>query len=175
MGEQELTTLTMDQNETREIPMFPGFFVTRDGRVRGKRVDWLKHKWTNGRPFVHVWMDGRAQKAYIHLCVLSAWDKPRPVGMEACHNDGDKTNNHISNLRWDTRSANMIDRLNHGQNPIAKLDTQGVIRVRELLKEGVLPQREIADMFDVNQSQISRVNTGDRWTHVHEGVGSNSA
>lgn len=38
--------------------------------------------------------------------------------MEACHfPDPDLNNNRIENLRWDTKSANMQDRIIHGNNP----------------------------------------------------------
>jgi hypothetical protein len=52
----------------------------------------------------------------VHRLVLAAFAGPCPPGMEACHNDGDKINNHVSNLRWDTQSANNIDTVNHGGN-----------------------------------------------------------
>lgn len=34
--------------------------------------------------------------------------------MEACHNDGTRTNNHPNNLRWGSHSENMRDRNKHG-------------------------------------------------------------
>lgn len=35
-------------------------------------------------------------------------------GMHACHNDGDKLNNSLPNLRWDTPSENEQDKVRSG-------------------------------------------------------------
>lgn len=51
-----------------------------------------------------------------HHLVLTAFVKPRPPGMEACHNDGYPSHNHLTNLRWDTRSSNRRDAASHGTN-----------------------------------------------------------
>ena len=37
--------------------------------------------------------------------------------MEACHEDDDRTNNRLSNLRWDTPKANAADRDRNGKHP----------------------------------------------------------
>jgi len=50
----------------------------------------------------------------IHRLVLLAFVGEPPDGMECCHNDGNPSNNALSNLRWDTKSANQRDRLAHG-------------------------------------------------------------
>jgi hypothetical protein len=34
--------------------------------------------------------------------------------MDGCHNDGDPFNNAVTNLRWDTRSGNLRDKIAHG-------------------------------------------------------------
>jgi len=34
--------------------------------------------------------------------------------MEGCHNDGDRSNNCVENLRWDTRLGNCQDIIAHG-------------------------------------------------------------
>lgn len=52
----------------------------------------------------------------VHRLVLAAFIGPCPDGMEACHSDGDPTNNVVQNLRWDTRSANMRDKIRHGND-----------------------------------------------------------
>lgn len=59
---------------------------------------------------------GPRKRVFAHVAVLEAFVNPRPDGQHACHNDGDMTNNHVDNLRWDTPSANMIDRVQHGNH-----------------------------------------------------------
>ena len=53
----------------------------------------------------------------VHALVLITFVGPRPDGMQGCHNDGDPGNNWIGNLRWDTPSSNMVDRVEHGNDP----------------------------------------------------------
>lgn len=50
----------------------------------------------------------------IHVLVATTFIGPRPEGMDICHNDGDKTNNYVENLRYGTRSENIVDSVNHG-------------------------------------------------------------
>ena len=73
----------------------------------GKSID--------GRPFV-ILPNGQGgwKPYYIHRLVLKAFVGPCPSGMEACHNNGDRTDNRLVNLRWDTKSANAFDRVRHG-------------------------------------------------------------
>lgn len=57
---------------------------------------------------------GSVELKYIHVMVLEAFAGPRPAGKVACHNDGVPTNNHISNLRWDSPTGNNFDKQRHG-------------------------------------------------------------
>lgn len=52
----------------------------------------------------------------VSQLVLKAFVGPRPRGMEGCHNDGNASNNYLSNLRWDTHHENMRDVERHGRN-----------------------------------------------------------
>lgn len=62
---------------------------------------------------------GRDMHYVAHL-VLTAFVGPRPPGKECCHNDGNKLNNAVENLRWDTRSENVRDIVRHGNHPQAE-------------------------------------------------------
>jgi hypothetical protein len=73
----------------------------------------------NGYLVVKLSRDGKALTRNIHTLVLEAFSGPCPPGMEACHGDGDRANPALSNLRWDTRSANALDRVRHGNHNYA--------------------------------------------------------
>jgi hypothetical protein len=56
-------------------------------------------------------IDGNGESRYhqIHRLVLEHFVGPCPDGMECCHGDGNKRNNRVTNLRWDTHLNNMLD------------------------------------------------------------------
>jgi hypothetical protein len=41
---------------------------------------------------------------------------PRPDGLDVCHNNGDRLDNQVGNLRYGTRSENMLDTVPHGRS-----------------------------------------------------------
>src|SRR5699024_9822191 len=51
---------------------------------------------------------------YVHSLVAESFIGARPEGMEVCHSDGNKTNNHVANLRFGTSSDNELDKVRHG-------------------------------------------------------------
>ena len=54
-------------------------------------------------------MLGRGAPRLVHRLVLEAFIGPCPDGKEALHFDDVKSHNHLENLRWGTRSENLID------------------------------------------------------------------
>lgn len=73
-----------------------------------------------GRRIVALHRDGAGRSHKVYPLVLAAFVGPRPPGMEACHNDGDHTNDRLSNLRWDTSSRNTYDSVRHGTHNHAR-------------------------------------------------------
>lgn len=63
---------------------------------------------------VNLCKDGKSTKIFVHKLVSRAFIGPIPDGLEVCHNDGNKLNCNKNNLRYDTHSANLLDRINHG-------------------------------------------------------------
>jgi hypothetical protein len=114
----------------KDCPGHPGYQVSSLGRVRSFRVPRSTNKTSqlprvlaqlalgskgNKYPAVTLGrLSGRCPAYRIHNLVLLAFVGPRPSGMEACHGDGNPWNNALSNLRWDTRTANVADAKRHG-------------------------------------------------------------
>ena len=63
---------------------------------------------------VQLWDKNQAERRLVHRIVLESFIGTCPPGNEACHGNGDVTDNRLQNLRWDTRSANQHDAIQHG-------------------------------------------------------------
>ena len=96
--------------------------VTRsDGVVQKRRGKILASSPnTAGHLQVNLTKDGRGASTRVHRLVLLAFVGPCPEGMQACHWDDDKYNNHLSNLRWASGSDNLHDRVRNGRHHQAR-------------------------------------------------------
>ena len=59
----------------------------------------------------------------VHRLVLTAFRGPCPPGLQGCHYDDDPYNNRLENLRWDTQSANELDKVRNGGHHEARRDS----------------------------------------------------
>src|SRR4051812_34370770 len=104
-----------------EIPEFPGYGVSRDGRgwskwVMGSKVGRLRDEWKElklppagpmGYMRISPRKNGRTYYRDIHRLILETFGGPPPSpDHQARHGDGDHLNNHANNLAWGTRSEN---------------------------------------------------------------------
>lgn len=109
------------------IPEFPGYYADETGNIfsewvatsgGSKRVPnkmkLLKPKLAHGYLALQLKQGHTIKTRYVHQLILLTFEGPCPADMECCHNDGDRTNNTLSNLRYDTRKANAQDRQRHG-------------------------------------------------------------
>lgn len=104
-----------DQGRVRSVPRL---ITKRDGRTQPVPGRILKLGFdTYGYPIITVRGNGRKSTRTVHQLVLIAFVGPKPEGMECCHNDGNRTNNRLSNLRWDTKKSNALDAVRHGTRP----------------------------------------------------------
>lgn len=164
----------------RQAQGFKSYEISNDGRVR-RAVDSQRYKTgyeltpkphRNGyRYFILNDDEGKPQTRLGHRLVLEAFVGPCPDGMEACHNNGDRTDNRIENLRWDTAKANQADRRKHGTDlrgealPYAKLTAEKVREIRKRAEAGE-KQTVLAKEFGVGDPQIHRIIKRERWAHV---------
>lgn len=118
---------------------------------------------------VNLYKNRKSSTIKVHRIVLESFVGPRPAGMECCHEDGDPTNNRLSNLRWDTHAANEADKKLHGTqnkgeaNGGSKLTARQVLQIKELLSQGAT-NSQLALLFNVSSTAISKIKTGRKWT-----------
>jgi len=121
------------------------------------------------RPSVVLYKGGVATNKRVHRLILEAFIGPAPYGMEGCHYDGDRGNNQLKNLRWDTRKNNHADKIRHGttlrgtNHPSSKLDNNSVTKIVRLIKGGAT-QVEAAEKFNIGRELVSKIMTGRRWS-----------
>lgn len=166
---------TANEEEWRPVVGFDGYEVSSFGRVRswkrcGSGPPRAMTAWTekDGYLMVNLRKDGKHWGRMVHRLVLEAFVGPCPEGLIACHGDGNPSNAHIGNLRWDSYTANAIDSIKHGTrprgsvNPAALLVEQDVLAIVERLGRGE-KQVHLAPEYGVSVASIGAIKSGKTW------------
>ena len=125
-----------------------------------------------GYKIIGLYKNGRGKTFSVHRLVLETFVGSCPEGMQACHNDGDKTNNKVSNLRWDTPRNNSKDRVLHGTQAKGEiigtsiLTDEEVLEIRELYATKEFSITKLATIYEVGKSTIRYIINGTYWAHV---------
>jgi hypothetical protein len=82
--------------------------VSDRGRVRRTDTTRIKRPTPDRKGYLRVFLyhDGRKRTRFVHQLVLRAFVGPCPLGQEANHRDGVKSNNRLANLEYVTPSEN---------------------------------------------------------------------
>lgn len=132
-------------------------------RIKGTVLKTRPRK-AGGYLLVRLYKEGASIGALVHRLVLDAFVGPCPEGAEACHNDGDASNNTLANLRWDSHANNLADRHLHGtySPPAARLTETEVRTIRDLAASA----DDLARQFKVSKSTIIRIRKRHAWRHI---------
>jgi len=123
---------------------------------------------SRGYYVVNLTKPGVRKQFFLHKMVLEAFKGIRPDGLQACHNDGNRLNCHIDNLRWDTPSANHKDKRLHGTWQIGeksnnvKFTTDVVLAIR---KEKLTPM-QANKKYGVSLTHAKRIINRECWWHL---------
>lgn len=148
--------------------------VSNMGRVLGlKRGQYLKPTVeTTGYCTVCLSAEGLATKYRLNVLVLSTFCGPPPFdGAHAAHNNGDKQDNRLTNLRWASPFENQADVDRHGRRCKgedvhgAVLTEKDVIEIRDYISRGA-SNKDLADSYGVSVSTIHLVRHRKTWRHL---------
>lgn len=136
----------------------------RPGRLLRERNDTAGA----GYRYVNLSRDGVARKINVHVIVLEAFIGPRPSPRhEGCHQDGDRTNPRLANLRWGTPEENHADRWRHGTEYVGERTAAAVLtdEMVQWILESQQSSLALAPIFGVASSTIRAVRNGQNWRH----------
>ncbi len=109
---------------------------------------------------------------YAHRIVALALI-PNPCNLpEVNHIDGNKENNHPSNLEWVSKSGNQTHAIKMGLKTSAKgsqlssLSESDIERIKSLYATGNYTQKEIGAVYGLKQNTISTIVNGVNWKHL---------
>jgi len=127
----------------------------------------------NGYDHISLWKENIEKRFKVHRLVAQAFI-PNPENKpQVNHIDGDRKNNHVSNLEWVTGKENAQHAIKTGLTvsprgvdvPISKLKDADVIEMRKLRHNG-LEYPVIAKMFGVAVRATRAACIGVTWRHV---------
>ena len=164
----------------RTVPGYPAYEVSVDGLVRrcqGFRcrrahrvlVPFIR---PNGYAQILLYQGGKRRRFGVHQLVALAFLGPKPSPQhEVAHLDGQRLNNHVSNLAWllpienDAHKDLHGTRLRGSQIHSAKLVEAQVVLIRQALAVGIR-QCALAQTYGVSDSTVSLIARGKTWRHV---------
>lgn len=158
-----------------EYPLNPNYLVSDHGRIKNKFGNILFVRFTKkGYPNVRL-MRGEPipRNVVIHRMVCITFISNEKNLPQVNHKDGDKLNNHVSNLEWCTNLENMRHAAINGLRPDLRGSKHGragiteeqAIQIREA--KGIT-RKELMEMFGVSIHVIKDIRSNRSWTHIYE-------
>ncbi len=125
---------------------------------------------------VGIMINGKLSTRKVHRLVATAF-VPNPENKpQVNHKDGDKLNNHYTNLEWTTNKENANHAIKKGLFCFSagwnkgisntKLSEKEVIEIREHRDKNNYTFKKLAEMYNISESNISRIINKTSWTKI---------
>jgi hypothetical protein len=152
------------------------YYVREDGKIYSEKTNKILSPQLDKNGYEKVQMmstDGKRHRYSVHRLVLENFSPIENMEhLQVNHIDGNKRNNHLSNLEWVTNYENIHHaiktglRNNNGENnPSAKLNENDIYKIVDLIKEKK-SCAYIAKQFNVSASAIERIKRKETWTSI---------
>jgi hypothetical protein len=117
--------------------------------------------------------EGKTRTHFAHRIAARAFLGPAPEGREDVnHKDGNKRNNHISNLEWASRQENCAHAIETGLSPaqggthyLASMSNEVALEVRAWLNAGARIC-DIARFYEISRNPIRMMKYGRGWKSI---------
>jgi WD40 repeat protein len=171
--EDEMWLPVPDTNNSYQVSNYGRVKSFVINKVEGKL---LNPSFRNGSKRVEIVSENYKREEFVHKLVAKTWiSKPSDDHNYVIHLDGNRKNNHVSNLEWHTEESIKAKRREIRQrnfNPKrkklitnSKLKESDIRLLKSMLQKGVF-QSEIAKMFCISEMQVTRIKRGENWGHI---------
>ena len=135
---------------------FNGYTIREDGTITNKDGS-VKTPYGKGYEAVKLYYNGRYNQHYVHRLVAEAFIDGRDETVN--HKDGNKQNNHVSNLEWMSYSDNnkharengLVDKIYE-----KKLPQPTRRKIATLYKTGKYKYTELAFLFSIDVRTVKK-------------------
>ncbi len=166
----------------RTVPGYEGAYEVSDlGRIRSIRRT-VTQRVTNVRQdiperilranpnakgylCVALHLRGTQRTHTVSAVVAAAFLGPRPFGHYVCHSNGNKTDNRVANLRYDTPASNTADSFKHGVMLFGETMPQSKLTLAQVMaiRGDDRPNSEIAAEYGCTPSNVGHIKRGKSW------------
>lgn len=162
------------------IPDYPNYMVSPEGNFLSLnyhstgKPKLLKTGRSRGYSTITLYRDKVALTMQAHKIVATIFcSKPSTHRTEVNHKDGNKLNNHFSNLEWVTSRENQlhaynvlkVNKVRGNKHGIAKLKEKDIPKILRMIEEKI-PYPMIAKKYKVSTATICNINKGLVWGHI---------
>lgn len=159
----------------KELHFTKNYQVDIEGNVYNTRTGHKKRliKQRSGYFYVELFKNNKAKRYLVHRLVAKAFI-PNPENKpQVNHKDGNKTNNHVSNLEWVTNSENQLHAFSMGlqsdrkgeNNNWTSLSDEDVEEICSLMEQGYR-NKEIRLKYQVSSDILKNIRSGRGWKHI---------
>lgn len=150
----------------KTIPFETEYEVSIRGEVRNKTTKHVKSLRFSRGGYLRVTLYPSGKTYFIHKLVASTYLEKDEFDVHVNHIDGNKTNNHVSNLEWCTAKENFHHAINTGlyvrkdisgyNNPMAKFTKEDIQFIKDKLNSG-FKVSEVAKILSAPYERVRRV------------------
>ena len=160
----------MEEEIWKPIPSSPHYEASSLGQIRSliarrgtRKIPKILKLYPGERGYLQVSVNRKTRR--VHNLVLEAFVGPKPEGLESCHNDSNKLNNSISNLRYDTRMGNVSDIKIRGGifKRNRKLTIEDVLLIRRTIPNQRGMASQLALQFGIHKRYVLDVAKRETW------------
>lgn len=159
---------------------YKGYYLDHDGDVwstrnrNGESLCKLKPRISRGYKYFSLYLETGVKNIFQHTLICTANHGERPSARhQVRHLDGDRANNHPSNLAWGTQKENEADKIAHGRKVFGNKHGRSILKDTDLpeinsLREKGWTYERIGNRFGVHFTTIYKVMKKINWKQTLE-------